>query len=69
MAKIYKEDKYPYIIRFTYNVALPKRIIRDKLINEVGLNEKDYWGVMKLASNQFNEIIRLSEVNEDFIVN
>lgn len=26
-------------------------------------------GVMKLTNNQFNEIIRLSEVNEDFIVN
>lgn len=69
LAKIYKEGKYPYIIRFTYNVALPKRIIRDRLINEVGLNENDYWGVMKLTNNQFNEIIRLSEVNEDFIVN
>ncbi|NHB97432.1 N-acetyltransferase [Photorhabdus stackebrandtii] len=69
LTKIYKERRYPYIVRFTYNVALPKRIIRDRLINEVGLNGDDYWGVMKLTNDQFNDIIRLSEVNESFIIN
>ncbi|MEK9497770.1 hypothetical protein V2H77_15115 [Photorhabdus sp. P32] len=65
----YKRRKYPYIVRFTYNVALPKRIIRDRLINEVGLNNDDYWGIMKLTDDQFNNIIKLSEVNESFIIN
>ncbi|WP_312023699.1 hypothetical protein [Photorhabdus aballayi] len=65
----YKRRKYPYIVRFTYNMALPKRIIRDRLINEVGLNNDDYWGIMKLTDDQFNNIIKLSEVNESFIVN
>ncbi|MBS9443597.1 hypothetical protein EAE89_18500 [Photorhabdus heterorhabditis] len=65
----YRIRKYPYIIRFTYNMALPKRIIRDRLINEVGLNNGDYWGVMKLTNDQFNKIIKLSEVNESFIIN
>ncbi len=65
----YKIRKYPYIIRFTYNMALPKRIIRDRLINEVGLNSSDYWGMMKLTDDQFNKIIKLSEINESFIIN
>lgn len=69
LTEIYRRRQYPYIVRFTYNVALPKRIIRDRLINEVGLNKSDYWGIMRLTDDQFNNIIKLSEANESFIIN
>ncbi|MEC5342180.1 N-acetyltransferase [Brenneria populi] len=65
----YKTKKYPYIISFTYNLALPKRLNRAKLINDVGLNPNAYWGVMELTDSQFDNIINLGEVNESIIVN
>jgi len=65
----YATKKYPFVISFTYNLALPKRINRAKLISEVGLNPQAYWGVMELNNQQFEKIIKLGEVNESIIVN
>lgn len=65
----YFHKKYPYIISFSYNVALPKRLTREKLINNIGLNQRAYWGVMSLSKHEFESIIKLSEVDESIIVN
>lgn len=65
----YCHKKYPYIISFSYNVALPKRLTREKLINNIGLNQRAYWGVMSLSKHEFESIIKLSEVDESIIVN
>jgi len=68
LARIYNEKKYCHIIRFTYNAALAKRITRGDLIDEVGLDESEYWGVMQLTNQQFSHIARLGAVNESLIV-
>lgn len=65
----YKTKRYPYIISFTYNLALPKRINRAKLISDVGLNGQNRWSVVELTDNQFNKIVELGEVDESIIVN
>lgn len=65
---IYKKKKYPYVINFTYNTALPKRPIRQKLADYVGLNRDDYWGVMKLTDSQFNDIVELSELDTKILI-
>ncbi|MCD9555685.1 N-acetyltransferase [Photobacterium carnosum] len=64
---IYREKKYTYIINFTYNVALPKRPIRQKLADEVGLLREDRWGCLELSDTQFNKILTISDVNKKFI--
>ncbi|MNE00767.1 hypothetical protein D3C80_931860 [compost metagenome] len=69
LIEIYSRKKYPYIIRFTYNIALPKRPTRGTLLDRVGLNEHDYWGVMELTNNQFEHILSLGEVDESIVVN
>ncbi|EEY7310690.1 N-acetyltransferase [Escherichia coli] len=69
LKSFYRTKKYPYIISFTYNLALPKRLNRAKLISEVGLSPRAYWGIMKLTNEQFNSIIKLGGVNESIIVN
>lgn len=68
LSGFYKTKKYPYIITFTYNVALPKRLNRATLINEAGMDPNSYWGVMKLTDNEFNKIIELGNVDESIIV-
>lgn len=57
-----------FVIRFTYNFALNKRIIRDLLINEVGLESNRYWGFFELSNDEFSKIIKLGEVDEGFII-
>lgn len=67
LRKIYRENKYPYIINFTYNAALPKRPNRKKLADEAGLNRNEYWGVLKLTDEQFESIVDLSELDKKLL--
>lgn len=69
LKSFYRTKKYPYIISFTYNLALPKRLNRAKLISDIGLNPQAYWGIMKLTNEQFNNIVKLGDVNESIIIN
>jgi hypothetical protein len=74
---VFKEDeleqfwlrkKYPHVLRFTYNIALPKRITRGRMIEEMGFNASDYWGFMKLSEEQFYATLKAGEINEGLIV-
>ncbi len=69
LKKFYRTKQFPFIISFTYNLALPKRITRDRLISSAGLNPQQYWGVLELNNNQFDNILKLGEVDESIIVN
>lgn len=63
----YRNKKYPFIIRFTYNIALPKRPIRDKIINVAGVPD-GRWNLLRLSDEQFDNILRLGELNEGLVV-
>ncbi|OEE79209.1 hypothetical protein [Vibrio genomosp. F6] len=65
---IYRQRKYNYIINFTYNAALPKRPIRRELADKAGLSRDDYWGVMKLTDQQFDNIVDLAELDERILI-
>lgn len=67
----YKNGRYPYVIRFTYNLSLPKRPNRATLIDQVGLNGTAgfRWSHFKLTDEQFLRIIELGQINESFIIN
>ncbi|CAI3344000.1 hypothetical protein CIRMBP1296_00447 [Enterococcus cecorum] len=51
------------------NVPLQKRIIRKKLIEDIGISRQKYIGYMELTNEQFYKIIELGEINESFIIN
>ena len=55
-------------IKFTYNIALNKRITRHDLIEEIGLDRNAYWGFFELSDTEFAEIIRRSNVDLDYFV-
>lgn len=69
LISFYKTQKYPFIIKFTYNIAFNKRPNRAILIEDVGLSESDYWGFMSLNDAQFARVIELGEVNESLVIN
>lgn len=60
-------SKTHYVLKMLYNVSLNKRIIQGRLIDEVGLHPS-YWGCFSLSNTQFNNIIKLGEVNESYLI-
>lgn len=67
----YTQRKFPYVLRFTYNLALPKRPNRATLIDQVGLNGTRgfRWSHFELTDEQFYKILELGRIDESFIVN
>lgn len=68
LQRFWQVRKYPHILRFSYNIALPKRIIRKDLLEQVGLSEGAYFGFMPLTHQQAYHILRLGQVNESFVI-
>lgn len=68
---IYKEKKYKYIIKMTYNIALKKRVNRAKLIEmNIMSNSKGFYsGFGSMNFDQLVSVIKESQVNESLIIN
>ncbi|MDO3578600.1 N-acetyltransferase [Ralstonia pseudosolanacearum] len=56
----YHSKKYPWVIRFTYNLALRKRPNRKALIEQVGISPDIYWGFFQISTPQLKNILQLS---------
>lgn len=64
------KTRYPcYVLKFTYNIALPKRPNRATLINHVKIDPDERWSCIQLTDRQFRQILELGEVNESFVIN
>lgn len=57
----FHQRKYPWLIKFTYNLALTKRPNRKALLEQVGLPPDIYWGFFQITVDQLQEILKLSE--------
>lgn len=68
LTKMYNNKRYPIIIKFNYNYALPRRVPRGELIEKIGIKE-DYWGFFNLSDQQFLEILRMGHANESITFN
>lgn len=66
---VYFQKKQYTVIKFTYNAALARRIIRGDLIEKIGLGAKTRWDFLRLTRKQFDEIVIAGELNANFIVN
>lgn len=60
LTRLYEKQKYPWLIRFTYNLALSKRPNRKALIEDVGLTAETYWGFFQISRDQLKHILKLS---------
>jgi hypothetical protein len=56
----YRSKKYPWLIKFTYNLALTKRPNRKALLEQVNLPQGIYWGFFQTSTDQLKEILKLS---------
>jgi len=64
----YRDFEPLYVIKMTYNIALEKRLIRKKLIKELGMDGDAYWGVLKLTDQQFKDIVKEGQADESLII-
>lgn len=56
----FRKRKYPWLIRFTYNMALTKRPNRKALLEDVGLDANQYWGFFQISTDQLKEVLKIS---------
>lgn len=60
--------RFPHVIRFTYNFALPKRVTRGRMIEDLGFDAGSYWGFMPLTFDQFQAVISAGELDEGLVI-
>lgn len=68
LVNFWARKRYPYVFRFTYNIALPRRVTRGTMIDECGLDESAYFGILRLTPEQFHNIVSRGQINESLIV-
>lgn len=69
LRRFWAQKNYPHVIRFTYNIALRKRVTRGEMIEKAGLDADAYWGFMPITHQQFQEIVgRRGGIDESLIV-
>lgn len=62
-------EKYPkYVIRFTYNLALPRRINRESMLDNGIIQDQNRIVLHPISDEDFNKILYLSKANESFII-
>lgn len=64
----FTNKKKRYIIKFTYNGALRKRLIRGRLIEDCGISDKTRWDFISITEKQFRWIAEEGQVNESIII-
>jgi len=68
LVSFYSRRNYPTVIRFTYNIALPKRVTNGQMKDELGISPR-YWGFFRLTDGQFAGIAEKGNINESLIIN
>ena len=68
LADFWRRKRYPHIIRFTYNVALTKRVNRKAMIEELGMDSEARWGFMPMTTQQLSGLLTRGEVDEGLVV-
>lgn len=69
LTDFYSKNTNQFIVKFTYNIAFPKRPNRGRIIDEAGVDESLRWSCIKLSRKQFTEIVKMGSSDERLIVN
>lgn len=70
LKKRFENKKRHVMIKFTYNMPLVRRIIRGRLLDEVGIpGGGRRWDFVSLTDDQLRQIISMGMVNENYFIN
>ncbi|AVJ25708.1 N-acetyltransferase [Achromobacter spanius] len=64
----FDEKKYLFALKFTYNIALRRRLTRHHLIENVGIHRNAYPGFIKLTRAQYRQIAIDGGIDESLII-
>lgn len=67
LSSFYNTWSRMFVIKMTYNAAFKSRIIRKRLIEEVGLFEGNYWGFMPLNPSECHHVAKLGGIDDSLI--
>ncbi|SHG08146.1 hypothetical protein [Dysgonomonas macrotermitis] len=68
LIKWFNQQRNLTVIKMTYNIALNRRITKQILMDELGINP-EYWGFFRLTDEQFNRLLARGQVYENIIIN
>lgn len=68
LATLWRNRRYPNIIRFTYNAAFKHRVTRAELLETVGLPADAYYGFLPITLDQLRHILTLGKTNENLAI-
>jgi hypothetical protein len=68
LREFFRTQRYTRVIRFSYNIALPHRIIRKVLIESIGLDRAAHWNFLPMTKQQFADKLNLGGVDARTIV-
>lgn len=57
-----------YVIKMLYNIAFSNKVIRKDMIEKVGIPTDMYWGFYRITDDQCEELLKLGNVNERYII-
>lgn len=70
LEQLWRRGNYPHVFKFSYNLALKKKVTRQVLIEELGFpGEGQYWGFFEIPSSQVQAVAKRGMVHEGLIVN
>lgn len=68
LREFWRDGKYPHVVRFSYNLALPKRVTRGDMADHAGIDKSNRWGFLKISKEQLKKIIERSELDARLVV-
>lgn len=69
LGRFWAAKRYQHILRFTYNLALPKRVTRGQMIEKFGFDANAYWGFMPLSHEQLTSVLAAGGLDESLVIN
>lgn len=68
LSRWYKYKNNFTVIKMLYNVAFTRKVIRKKLLEDVGLDGSAYWGFLPVTDEQFNQIVELGQADGRYFI-
>lgn len=68
LRKWYRYKNNFTVLKMLYNVAFTKKVIRKKLLEEVGMDANQYWGFCSVTDEQYKHILKLGGVDERYFI-
>lgn len=69
LEQLWVRKNYPFIFKFTYNLAFNKKVTRQVLIEELGFPDgSNYWGFFEVSAAHVKSVAKRGAVDESLIV-